>query len=301
MSQSRTRTSVTELRKVTSAVHQGQPCQPCILCKKGNQSKYFHPKSWKDNSLLQSLRVYEPSINIQPESCICRPCRNEINNISEDGFIPRWRKLMNKCTQTKCCVPNCTSNVHKVTKLVDKVTVSKFFNAQNENTEPESATDEGAGLCKEHYGAWYRHINPFHTKCKTCDKTITDVSKSRACPEPDLIQKHLQENTDFSGQIRTEDRVCYACYRSHLFIIKHLNRTVHSTDSDLGSLIDRIKQDIPEVSEIQTLDQALTYASTFSAIQVGEALLKQTAVLFPSIYEVFRNKVMEITVAWNND
>ena len=200
---------------------------------------------------------------------------------------------MNKCTQTD--VPNCTNNVHKVTKLVDKVTVSKFFSAQNENTEPESAMDEGAGLCKEHYGAWYRHINPFHTKCKTCDKTITDVSKSRACPEPDLIQKHLQENTDFSGQISTEDRVCYACYRSHLFIIKHLNRTVHSTDSDLGSLIDRIKQDIPEVSDIQTLDQALTYASTFSAIQVGEALLKQTAVLLPSVYKVFRNKVMEIT------
>ena len=75
----------------------------------------------------------------------------------------------------------------------------------------------------------------------------------------------------------------------------YLNRTVHSTDSDLVSLIDRIKQDIPEVSDIQTLDQALTYASTFSAIHVGEALLKQTAVLLPSIYEVFRNKVMEIT------
>ena len=91
---------------------------------------------------------------------------------------------MNKCAQTECCVPNCSKNVHKVTKLVDKVTVSKFFSAQNENTapentEPESAMDEeGVGLCKEHYGAWYRHINPFHTKCKTCDKTITDVSKS---------------------------------------------------------------------------------------------------------------------------
>lgn len=56
--------SGTDVRKVTCSVHQGRDCQPCILCKKGNQSKYFHPKSWKDDSLLQSLREYEPCINI---------------------------------------------------------------------------------------------------------------------------------------------------------------------------------------------------------------------------------------------
>ena len=97
-------------------------------------------------------------------------------------------------------------------------------NVQNENTEPESAMDdEGVGLCKEHYGAWYRHAHPFQSKGKTCDNNIIVMSKSRACPQPSVIQKHLKENTDFLGHISYEDRVCYACYRSHLVTIKHLN------------------------------------------------------------------------------
>lgn len=127
MSSLRARTSSTaETRKVTSSVHQGRDCQPCILCKKGNQSKYFHPKSWKDDTLLQSLRDHEPSLNIQPESCICWPCRNDVSHISEDGFIPRWRKQTNKGS-IECCVPNCTNNVYKVTKLVDKISVCNFL------------------------------------------------------------------------------------------------------------------------------------------------------------------------------
>ena len=150
MSSRRARISSTaEIRKVTSSVHQGRDCQPCILCKKGNQSKYFHPKSWKDDTLLQSLRDHEPSLNIQPESCICRPCRNDVSRISEDGFIPRWRKQTNKGS-IECCVPNCTNNVYKVTKLVDKISVYNFFCGQDENVsvQPESgAGEEGVGLC----------------------------------------------------------------------------------------------------------------------------------------------------------
>ena len=105
MSSLRARISSTaETRKVTSSVHQGRDCQPCILCKKGNQSKYFHPKSWKDDTLLQSLRDHEPSLNIQPESCICRPCRNDVSHISEDGFIPRWRKQTPQLQE--CWIPD---------------------------------------------------------------------------------------------------------------------------------------------------------------------------------------------------
>ncbi len=74
MSQSRTRyTASRDLRLVTSHV---QPCQPCILCKKGNQSKYFHPKSWKDASLFERLKQFEPSLGIEPQSCMTYPPLN---------------------------------------------------------------------------------------------------------------------------------------------------------------------------------------------------------------------------------
>ena len=148
--------TTTELRKATSRVHQGH-CQPCILCKKENQSKYYHPKSWKDNSLLLSLRDYEPSLNIQPESCICKSCRNDISHISEDGFIPRWRKVVSNKSESECCVPACTNNVYRITKLVDTTSVCKFFSEQDENVPESSMHEEGVGLCKDHYGTWYRY------------------------------------------------------------------------------------------------------------------------------------------------
>lgn len=124
---------------------------------------------------------------------------------------------------------------------------------------------------------------------------MSDMSKSRACPQPNVIQKYFKENTDFLGYISNEDRVCYACYGSHLVTIKHLNSTVHSTESDLRSLLDNIQRDTPVFSDINTVDQAVQYASNKVAIQVGEALLKQTALLLPSIYEEFCDKLKKIT------
>lgn len=111
------------LRLVTSHVHPGQPCQPCILCKKDNQSKYFHPKSWKDASLLDCLKQYEPWI----QSCIRRLCRNELNkvkDITNTGFVPRWRKS-NKGITKSCAIPECANTAQKITKLANR---SIFFN-----------------------------------------------------------------------------------------------------------------------------------------------------------------------------
>ena len=62
----------------------------------------------------------------------------------------------------------------------------------------------------------------------TNDRNMTDMSKSRACPQLDIIQKYLRENTEFSSEIATDDRVCYVCYKSHLIIIKLVNNcTLH--------------------------------------------------------------------------
>lgn len=129
--------------------------------------------------------------------------------------------------------------------------------------------------------------------CKTCGKNI-DANKSRPFPEPDMMQEFLVINTEFSGQICPEDRVCYACYRSHLFVIKHIQNCIRSTDSHLSTLIDKIKEEIPNPCNIQTYDSALQYAASISAIQVGEVLLNQTAILLPEVYDNFIKELMRI-------
>ena len=60
------------------------------------------------------------------------------------------------------------------------------------------------------------HVQAHSSKCKTCDKNMTDMSKSRACPQPHIIQKYLGDNTEFSGEICSNDRICYAWYKSHI-------------------------------------------------------------------------------------
>ena len=106
------------------------------------------------------------------------------------------------------------------TKMVDRETLQVFF-CESENPLPvpmqlSSDSEIGTPLCTQHYGAWYRHINPSHIKCTTCNKNIA-ASKGRPFPEPTVLQTFLRTNTDFSGKICPQDRVCYACYRSHLF------------------------------------------------------------------------------------
>ena len=194
---------------------------------------------------------------------------------------------MAKKNETKeCCVPGCTQVAKKVTRLVDIETITSLFAdiSDASNTPPSACSensDQGAGLCAEHYGAFYRHLNPPNRKCKTCDKPLTDPLKSRKCPKPKLIQQFLERNTDFFGEINADDRVCYACYRAHLFTIKHLNNTISSNDADLSSLLQQVKHNMTQLSDVHTTTQIITYATHYSAVYVGEILLKQNAILLP--------------------
>ena len=84
----------------------------CSLCGKGKQSKYFYLKSWKDPSLLQNLQQVEPSLDIQPDSCISRQCRLDGGKLCEDPSItPRWEKTT---TVKQCYTSGCTSTDIKV-------------------------------------------------------------------------------------------------------------------------------------------------------------------------------------------
>ena len=72
-------------------------------------------------------------------------------------------------------------------------------------------------------------------------------------PEVQLLQHFLNKNTEFTDTLHTNDRVCYACYKSHLVVVKHIKNFVRSNDEDLKDLISEIKQNMPRLSEIKNL------------------------------------------------
>ena len=77
-----------------------------------------------------------------------------------------------------------------------------------------------------------------------------------------------------------------------------MQNSSHSTDAELQELIDSLKTDLPDILYINTFDDALSYyTAQFSAINVGEALLKQNAVLLPDIYDLFTKKLKQVTPA----
>lgn len=84
-------------------------------------------------------------------------------------------------------------------------------------------------------------------------------------------------------EIKSDDRICYACYKSHFVIIKHMQNSSHSTDADLQQLIDTLKRDLPDILHINTFDDAVSYVAQFSAINVGETLLKHNALFLMSM------------------
>ena len=69
---------------VFSMVHPGRPCLHCTLCKE-KYPVYTHPIKWKNEHLYTLLRELEPNISIQPESCVCRNCRDDLLRIQHAG------------------------------------------------------------------------------------------------------------------------------------------------------------------------------------------------------------------------
>ena len=74
----------------------------------------------------------------------------------------------------------------------------------------------------------------------------------------------------------------------------HTQSTISSTDAELHLLITKLKTELVDIVDVNTLDHALTYAAHFSAIVVGDALLKHNALLLPDVYDSFLDKLNEI-------
>ena len=149
-----------------------------------------------NTTLLELLKQREPSLDILPETCICRLCRDDLSKLDHKDYTPRWIKISQTRDKKTCCVSGCSAACYKVTKLASKVTLNKLFDTPCENESPLLGNDhDSCPLCQEHYGVLYRYLNPTHftRKCKTCNKLLHDLTKTRKCPESTLVQRSIPE------------------------------------------------------------------------------------------------------------
>ena len=150
-------------------------------------------------------------------------------------------------------------------------------------------------LCKHHYHLIYNLVQPTQTHCVTCGTSLKH-SSPKVCPQPKVVEKHLRENTDYDGHINDHDKVCYACYRAHLVILKR-DDNITSTDSHLQELIINLSQQIP--SNVHSVKEAIDASMKRVVVDVGTELMSGNALLLPTVRELLCQYVTEILRANN--
>lgn len=240
----------------------------CTLC----QSKHTHmtaPSSWKDERAKSLAR----ELNITADGIVCRACRDDISRVVKDpGHTPRWEEK----EQMNCSMPGCGEVVFAKSNIITEEQLNSM------------ATRLGlccgkfhlpAPLCKTHYNLAYREMQPVQTTCVTCGVYIGKTSP-RVCPNPRYVQWHLADLTGFEGDIKEGDRVCHQCYKSHLCIVRVKSK--ESRDEDLIDLISELNSTttVPVTDIIQR-------AMHETSVYVAKTLLKQEALILPSVHEYF--------------
>ena len=76
-------------------------------------------------------------------------------------------------------------------------------------------------FCKVHYHLVYNALQPQQTHCPTCGSSLRSTT-GRPCPDQLVIQQYLLDKTGFEGDINNGAKVCFACYKCHLHILKEV-------------------------------------------------------------------------------
>ena len=131
----------------------------------------------------------------------------------------------------------------------------------------------------------YNTCQPTQLNCQTCCAVLRKQN-ARPCPDPETIRTYLEETTGYEGTLNDGDKVCFACYKSHLHILKHSQSK--STDADLDEVIKVTTQNIiPHVSDVKSADDAINRAVHMTVVHVAEALVRQEGLLLPDVYKLY--------------
>ena len=145
-------------------------------------------------------------------------------------------------------------------------------------------------LCKHHYHLIYNTLQPKQSHCPTCGSSLRTTT-ARPCPDVPHILKYLQEKTGFEGELTENTKICYACYKSHLQMLKEANTI--STNNDLFKLITSFKQSIIPVQAVKCIEDVVNRSLAQTTLYVAESLYRQEALLLPSVHSAFSQYAAE--------
>ena len=253
----------------------------CTLCSQVH-TQLSSPNSWKNNSCRQLAL----SLNISEHSPVCRPCRNDITRLIRDpDHHPRWEKRI----ISECIIPECKNSFFSKCSIpLDDIV--KCLRLAGENIP--SKVEIPAAFCKHHYHMVYNIYQPTQTNCPTCS-AVLQKQNARLCPDVKTIRTYLAENTGYEGTLNENDKVCFACYKSHLHILKC--STSKSIDTDLEEIILVTKCNTMQASDVKSVDDAISRAMSITIVHVGEALLRHEGLLLPDIHNFFTGELNTCT------
>ena len=265
-------------------LRQGHVCGPCSLCRQ-EKFNYSHAA---DLGREEKDRLIQHGKNIRDLACICKTCVNDIRrNLTKCDYIPRWVKVT--FAKLKCTVPKCTSKSRVVQCLLaTKDHIHALLKIPN---TPSNSDVDQVYLCLEHYKIIHRSLpenrdqyDHSRHQCTLCRKVIPSVRDHRHCPNPQIINEHLKNHTDFDGDLDSTAIICRTCFICHQIILK--SREKDSLDSELLILVDKLKQDMMGIT-ISGLDSIVEYSLLSSAIALGDNLLNQWPMFLPEVYKSF--------------
>ena len=169
----------------------------------------------------------------------------------------------------------CNEQAHLPTKIASSGKISEILGISN---APFPAT-----LCTHHYYLVYDTLQPKVVQCSLCKSSLKGVA-ARRCPDPQRVQKYLEESIGFRGKITDDVSLCTSCYKSHLQILK---KVPSSTDDDLLSIILNLKGSITLNEDLPCAEAVVNKAIYSTAVYVGERLIQQEALLLPAVYMIF--------------
>ena len=235
-------------------------------------------KGWKSIKVLQSI---EPDLNILPDACICRNCRDSLS--SGEKNRNRWSRVApnNKpCEVSGCIEPAC-----RCTKLETKEEISQHLPLDNlENME--------INLCDRHYRNLHKQLSPasYQWKCAVCSIAIrgSNYQRFRGCAKPELFEKHLKEHTDHDVSITASDKVCMECYRHSVTVGRAAKEKTTTTDDEFKCLIDTIKDSF---TSLQVQQKKIDYALKLSAVAIAQQILNNQALTLHSAYDILKSNI----------
>ena len=106
---------------------------------------------------------------------------------------------------------------------------------------------------------------------------VTQIhSKTKPCPEPEIIKKYLCDSAGYDGDINQNYKVCYACYRTHHVILKQKDK-LFSIDADLQGLITTLSSQISV--KTKSRQEAIDKSIERIRVYVRKELLENSALL----------------------